>query len=172
MYYGAWRDSALLRMPPYDPTQIQAQLGVPHSEIQVELDWQPNWYDVWELDGGTPHMHIPIWDLWLYAQTMVGTPHNILRYIQSKNMGNILTNLPVYMVMHCAHEMFMSMLMKLSCAPPLYRIMQPATIWCSKCIVKGLRDLVYWTTGLVITLCYFCPFWTHPLVYCVRIWLN
>ena len=41
----------------------QAKLGVPHSEIQVELDWQPNWYDVWELGRGTMHTHIPIWDL-------------------------------------------------------------------------------------------------------------
>ena len=41
----------------------QAQLGVPHSEIQVELDWQPNWQDVWELGrGGTPH--IPFEVIW------------------------------------------------------------------------------------------------------------
>ena len=32
----------------------QAQLGVPHWEIQVELDWQ----DVWELGGDTAHSNL------------------------------------------------------------------------------------------------------------------
>ena len=27
----------------YAKISKQAQLEVPHSEIQVELDWQPNW---------------------------------------------------------------------------------------------------------------------------------
>ena len=26
----------------------QAELGVPHSEIQVELNWQLNYQDVWK----------------------------------------------------------------------------------------------------------------------------
>ena len=30
----------------------QTQLGMPHSEIQVELGWQSNWSDGWELGGG------------------------------------------------------------------------------------------------------------------------
>ena len=34
------------------PLRWQAQLGVPHSEIQVELDWQLNWSDVWEFVEG------------------------------------------------------------------------------------------------------------------------
>ena len=40
----------------------QAQLEVPHSEIQVELDWQLNWQDVSELGGGD--IRIPDEDIW------------------------------------------------------------------------------------------------------------
>ena len=44
------------------PQIEQAQLEVPHSEIQVELDWQLNWQDVSELGGGD--IRIPDEDIW------------------------------------------------------------------------------------------------------------
>ena len=40
----------------------QAQLEVPHSKIQVEIDWQLNWQDVSELGGGD--IRIPDEDIW------------------------------------------------------------------------------------------------------------
>ena len=52
----------------------QVQLGVPHSEIQVELNWELirclriSW-------GDTAHS----WDIWSDVKTRVGTPQKILR---------------------------------------------------------------------------------------------
>ena len=52
-----------------------------HLKIQVKLDWQLNWYDVWKLGGGgTPH--IPIWDIWSDVRIMAGTLHKVLEKSQ------------------------------------------------------------------------------------------
>ena len=51
-------------------------------EIQVELYWQLNWYDIWELGGGI--QHILIWDFWSDVQTWVGTPHKVENALEFK----------------------------------------------------------------------------------------
>ena len=75
---------------------------MPHSNMQVELDWQLNWYDVWEFGatfqfyiklwmfetqrkGGAPH--VPIEVIWADIQTRVGTPHKLGKCLRSGGGG-------------------------------------------------------------------------------------